>query len=513
MYPGDLTNFFTTEPPGVKSSDKNNDTTHLSSNDSSNNIQYINSIRSKRSLYNKKEKENGDALVLKNRKPLKAPQYKFKYPEMSESRLSASYHKPSVSVMNDIPAEMYFDGAGFLRYEDDSEESSSSSRKPQNYERTNSRSQQDNSANNNKALKEFRDVFNISRERDVKFDDDAHYPDSSIYSRITQEKTADHGTEGTENVSPLGIDFMNAYQRDMFANMHNNYAQMAQTPSVYQQDPFSFTYPNFYNTPQNFNQMPTPVVQQEPLLQNHRLQSPTGITGATSSSVYSSSTSQPQQTNSGYASNLNYQQYAKIQRRRRSVMGSKSSDEAIALASDPNQDHYTYSRVADQQDSSSGFIPITGSFNGGTIQLNFPIFGGNPSYSPRPPIQTYHTYSVPLQPNSRPYRSSMERFYHPSEARRYSYGILGSGNFEVIRGGVFPSDRQPGGFVGGGFSGERIPYNNGFGNYGTTEIILDGPIQGFQGFDNFPAHLINALSKHSELAIHPDRREAKEVAS
>lgn len=255
--------------------------------------------------------------------------------------------------------------------------------------------------------------------------------------------------------------------------------------------------------------MTTPIAHQEPLLQNHRLQSSSGIAGTTTPSLYAP---QPQQTNSGYGSNINYQQYSKIQRRRRSVVGSKSSNEAMDLVSDPNQDHYTYSRIADQQDSSSGFIPITGSFNGGTIQLNFPIFGGNPSYSPRPPMHTYHTYSVPLQPESRPYRSSMERFYHPSEARRYSYGILGSGNFEVIRGGVFPGERHSGGFVGGGFQGERIPYSNGFGNYGTTEIILDGPIQGFQGFDNFPAHLINALSKHSELSIHPDR-DVKEIAS
>lgn len=511
MYPGDLTNFFTTEAPEESSRFENNDTKLSPKLSSQEKNQSAGSSRSKRSLYVKNEKRKSDTLIQKQGKLLKS-QYKFRNPEMSESRLHASYHKPSVSVMNDIPAEMYFDGAGFLRYEDDSEESNGSPQTPQSYNRPRSRSHHDN---NNKALKQFREAFNISREREptaAKFDDDVRYPDSTIYSKTPQEGTFDHGAQESDNANPLGIDFISAYQREMLANMHN-YAQVAQTPNAYQADPFSFTYPNVYNAQSDFNHMNSPLIQQEPLLQNHRLQPSANVAGIGSPAVYATSPSQPLDANSGYLANFNHQQYPKVQRRKRSVLG--NSEEVLLSASEPSQNHYPYSRLADQQDSSSGFIPITGSYNGGAIQLNFPIFGGNPSYSSRPPIQTYHTYSVPMQHEGRPYRDTMERYYHPSEARRYSYGILGSGNFEVIRGGVFPGDRHGGGY-GGGFQGERVPYGGGgggYGNYGTTEIILNGPIQGFQGFDNFPAHLINALSKHSELSIHPDRREAKDVAS
>lgn len=468
-----------------------------------------NNNRSKRSLLSKSLKESSETRNLKSDKPLKPSLLKMRQPQMSESRLHSSYHKPSVSVMNDIPAEMYFDGAGFLRYEDDSEETTNSQQKSSNYDRP-PRINQDN----NRALKEFRQVFNISKEREltnVKYDDDVRYPESSLYSRTSQERAPDHGAQATENETPIGMDFLNAYQREMLANMHN-YAQMTPNPTATSyQDPFSFTYPNLYNAQPNFNQMTQTMVQQEPLIQNHRLQSPNNVAGVAPPTVYASSSSQPIHANSGYVSNLNYQQYPKIQRKKRSLITRNRAGELIASASEPNQD-FSYSRLVDQQDSSSGFIPITGSFNGGTIQLNFPVFGGNPSYSSRPPVQAYHTYSVPMQPEGRPYRNTMERFYHPSEARRYSYGVLGSGNFEVIRGGVFPGERHQG--FSGGYQGERVPsYNNDYDNYGTTEIILDGPIQGFQGFDNFPAHLINALSKHSELAVHPDRREAKGMAS
>ncbi|XP_054722016.1 uncharacterized protein LOC129231678 [Uloborus diversus] len=509
VYPGDLSSFYTTEMPSATIQKDSNETGSTSSSEDH--------VRRKRSGgYIRDKSEESIVPMYKNMKPLKPLSTKYRQLHSSESRLHSSYHKPSVSVMNDVPAELYFDGAGFLRYEDDSEEVKSTQHVKPRRSGGNHGYQE-----KNKALNDFRAAFNMSRERDtasVKFDDDISYQNEPHYNM--KDVAIDHGAQGTETGAPLGIDFMQAYQQNLFGGSHPSFAsQIAQTPQMFQQDPFSFNYPSFFQGQSNLNQM-MPVTQQDSLLQNHRTEINSNLGNISPQAMFSNVPQQNLPTHLGFTQNQNYQQFHKTQRRKRSIGNSKHADkksfvtEAVAAASEPNQG-YRYSREEDQQDSSSGFIPITGTFNGGTIQLSFPLYGNSPmpppSYSSRSPVQAYHTYSVPVRPEGRPYRS-MERFYHPSEARRYSYGILGSGNFEVIRGGVFPNERPHG--LHGGYQGGRAPYGGDeFGNYGTTEIILDGPIQGFQGFDNFPAHLINALSKHSELAVRPHGHETEVLAA
>ncbi|GFS51588.1 uncharacterized protein TNIN_119281 [Trichonephila inaurata madagascariensis] len=484
--------------------------------------------RQKRNTYGRRMNENNK----NGRNPLRYGKYpRNKDNIATESRLSSSYHKPSVSIMNDVPVEMSFDGAGFLRYEDDEsdEVKKTSHSTGRNSGTRSSKAHQ----TNNQALDDFRKVFNVSRERTptpVRYDEDpTPFQSETPLTLSNQEKAVEYGTQGAENGTPLSVDFMtnyqnafqNPFQNGMFGNPQFNYAptQVNQASQVPTYDPFSFTYPNAFNGQSNVNQMVMPqVMQQDPFMQNHRIQ-PNTNTGSVAPQAMYSPAAIPQQAfpaNSMYAPTTKTQQNHKTQRRKRSISESKHSDaDIVSSASQVTQDRYRYSRAEDQQNSGSGFIPITGAFNGGAIQLNFPFYGQSPpSYSHRPPMRPIPAYSMPIAPEGRHYGGSVENFYHPSEARRYSYGILGSGNFEVIRGGVFPGQSEQQNYHGGYHErGNAVPYGNeDYGNYGTTEIIIDGPIQGFQGFDNFPIHLINALSKNSEVAVRPGRRD-KETRS
>ncbi|GFU24352.1 uncharacterized protein NPIL_693301 [Nephila pilipes] len=521
VYPGDLSSFYTTD----SFNKTQNNSLSISSSDSGKNNNESTRKRQKRNIHDSRM----DRDIKSVRNPLRyGKPSRSKDNLATESRLYSSYHKPSVSIMNDVPVEMSFDGAGFLRYEDD--ESDEVKKTSHSKGRTSGTRSSKSQHSNNQALDDFRKVFNVSRERtpnQVRYDaDHTSFQSENPASLANQEKTVEYGTQGAENGTPLAVDFManyqnafqNPFQNGMFGAPQFNYAptQVNQAPQVPAYDPFSFTYPNTFNGQSNVNQMVMPqVMQQDPFMQNHRIQ-PNSNTGSVASQAMYSPAAIPQQafpTNSMYSpTTSNTQQNHKTQRRKRSISDSKHSDvDIISSASQATQDRYRYSRAEDQQNSGSGFIPITGSYNGGSIQLNFPFYGQSPpSYSHRPPVHSIPAYSMPIAPEGRHYSGSVENFYHPSEARRYSYGILGSGNFEVIRGGVFPGQQREQQSYHGGYHerGNSVPYgNDDYGNYGTTEIIIDGPIQGFQGFDNFPIHLINALSKNSEIAVRPGRRD------
>ncbi|KAF8791720.1 hypothetical protein HNY73_003412 [Argiope bruennichi] len=528
VYPGDLSGFYTTDSPLNAESDVQN----VSSSDSHSNLQ----IHQRQKRNTNGRRRIGD--FKKNiRNPLRAGKFtqnKDNVPMGSE--LYSSYHKPSVSIMNDVPVEMSFDGAGFLRYDDEDFDTEKKTKTDSDRRRTNGGRSPKSRQSGSQALDDFRKVFNVSRERTpspVKYDDDgASYQSETPVTLTNQEKPIEYGTQGAENGTPLSVDFMtnyqnafqNPYQNGMFNTPQFNYAptQVNSNPQVPSYDPFSFTYPNAFSGQSNMNQMVMPqVMQQDSFMQNHRIPQNANTGAATQQAIYPQIPQQAFPSTSMYspaaaaaaAAAANPQQNHKTQRRRRSVDNSKPAVADIATsASEVAHDRYRYSRVGDQQDSSSGFIPITGTYNGGTIQL-IPYYGQTPispaSYPHSPPTHSVPSYSVPVSAEGRFYPGP--GYYHPSEARRYSYGILGSGNFEVIRGGIFPGERQQN--YQGGYQEHRAPYaNENFDNYGTTEIIIDGPIQGFQGFDNFPIHLINALSKHSEVAVRPELRN-KEATS
>ncbi|CAL1299467.1 unnamed protein product [Larinioides sclopetarius] len=528
VYPGDLSNFYTTDSP-------HNAERNLENTSSSN--PGITHPRRKRNSHG--GRTNGN--MRKNMRNGKLSQGKDNVPMGSE--LYSSYHKPSVSIMNDVPVEMSFDGAGFLRYDDEDFETEKKSKSEPERRRNNGGRSSKPRQSSSPALDDFRKVFNVSRERTpspVKYDDDSSsYQSETPVALTNQEKPMEYGTQGAENGTPLSVDFMtnyqnafqNPFQNGMFNTPQFNYAptQANSNSQVPSYDPFSFSYPNVFSGQSNVNQMSQmsqmmmpQTMQQDSFMQNHRIPQNANTGTVTQQAIYSHIPQQAFPSTSMYApaaaaaaaAAATPQQNHKTQRRRRSVDSSKSAVAAdiIPSASEVAHDRYRYSKVGDQQDSSSGFIPITGGYNGGTIQL-IPYYGQSPmtppSYSHRPPTHSVPSYSVPVSAEGRFYPGP--GYYHPSEARRYSYGILGSGNFEVIRGGVFPGERQQS-YHGDSYQEHRTPYGNGnFDNYGTTEIIIDGPIQGFQGFDNFPIHLINALSKHSEVAVRPELR--KEGAS
>ncbi|KFM78515.1 hypothetical protein X975_12098, partial [Stegodyphus mimosarum] len=412
VYPGDLSSFFSTESPQRSPSVLSNLT---STNNNKKSITREQSNRTKRSSTLSRNTQQSQK-AMKSLKPLLQ---KSRLPLQLESRLHASYHKPSVSIMNDIPVEMSFDGAGFLRYEEDFEEDKPL--KPRNPAVRSQKVLKDN----NHALDDFRTAFNISRERmlsQVKFDDDITYQKESPIMTENQENVMEQGSQGTETIPPPAIDFMTAYQHGVFGNGQLNYPTAS--TQLTQTDPFSFSYPTFIHTQQNMNQMASPVAQPESFMQNHRVQS-TNFVSTNPLTMHSALPQQSFTVNPGYTQNANLQ-YHKVQRRKRSASNSDATveREISHSASEPIRDHYSYSQPRDQQDSSSGFIPITGGFNGGTIQLSFPFYGQAPmlppSYSSRPPIHTISSYSLPVT-EGRHYRGTMERFYHPSEARRYSY--------------------------------------------------------------------------------------------
>ncbi|GBM42056.1 hypothetical protein AVEN_30408-1 [Araneus ventricosus] len=526
VYPGDLSSFYTTDAPGNAESDLQN-----ASSSNTGTIHH----RQKRNSYGGRTNGNMRKNIRNPMRTGKFSQSKDNVPMGSE--LYSSYHKPSVSIMNDVPVEMSFDGAGFLRYDDEDFDTEKKAKPDSERRRNNGGRSSKPRQSSSPDLDDFRKVFNVSRERTpspVKYDDDAtSYQSETPVALTNQEKPMEYGTQGAENGTPLSVDFMtnyqnvfqNPFQNGMFNTPQFNYVptQVNSNSQVPSYDPFSFAYPNAFSGQSNVNQMNQmsqmmvpQTMQQDSFMQNHRIPQNANAGTVTPQAVYpqipqqafpSTSMYAPAAAAAAAAAAATPQQNHKTQRRRRSVDSAKPAVVAgiVSSASEVAPDRYRYSRVGDQQDSSSGFIPITGSYNGGTIQL-IPYYGqapmSPPSYSHRPPTHSVPSYSVPVSAEGR--FNPGPGYYHPSEARRYSYGILGSGNFEVIRGGVFPGERQQS-YQGGGYQEHRTPYGNeNFDNYGTTEIIIDGPIQGFQGFDNFPIHLINALTKHSEVAVRPE---------
>ncbi|KAG8200984.1 hypothetical protein JTE90_021448 [Oedothorax gibbosus] len=519
VYPGDLSSFYTTESPNISRGDNSSQVNTPAKKDRRKRSEYL----QRRIADNKRSMKNPSTSYIRNEDV-----------QPMESRLHSSYHSPSVSIMNDVPVEMTFNGAGFLRYEDDD---SDNERKAENGRTRNSGSRRSKaSQNQNRALDDFKKAFNVSRERvqsHPQFDDESPHQGLVPPFQASEGTGSEYGTQGAENGSPLSVDYMTAFQnafqnpyQGMFGGSQFNFdpTQTTQLPQTQQLDPFSFNYASMFGGQSNANQMTPP--QQEAFMQNHRvpqMSNPNAISNQAMYSAMQQYQQQQQQHPQTFAANPTFtqpnpdtpQQTHKTQnRRKRSIL-----NDEVTSASHQTRDHHGYTQVEDQQDSGSAFIPISGNFNGGTIQLNIPFYGQAPIITPnfqhRP--QIHNPYSSSGRAEGRHYGGgggSGERFYHPSEARRYSYGVLGSGNFEVIRGGLFPGERQQSYRGGGGYQNGRVPYGgdgwNGD-NYGTTEIIIDGPIQGFQGFDNF--QLINALSKHSEIAIRPEDRHDSEEHS
>lgn len=101
-----------------------------------------------------------------------------------------------------------------------------------------------------------------------------------------------------------------------------------------------------------------------------------------------------------------------------------------------------------------------------------------------------------------PHRKRQISAYFPNslQTQKHSYGMLGSGNFEVIRGGILSEDdrrsstnsymdhmmmKRPRSTI------NDYDYNDGYNNkpnlYSSEEYFANNPILGFQGYENFKA--------------------------
>ncbi|CAN7949711.1 unnamed protein product, partial [Ixodes pacificus] len=148
--------------------------------------------------------------------------------------------------------------------------------------------------------------------------------------------------------------------------------------------------------------------------------------------------------------------------------------------------------------AASGFVPITGPFGSQEMAYS-PFLDGGSLFASA--ISGYPSMSRQYSKQSHgdlEYGRSASSF--PSEG----YGSLGSGNFQLIRGGIY-ADNQA--------SSSHVPYyvqgpSRGYGGAFSYDEDSE-PVMGFQGFEHFGNPLHNALSKQSHVigasSAHPTR--------
>ncbi|XP_037282480.1 uncharacterized protein LOC119175656 [Rhipicephalus microplus] len=143
--------------------------------------------------------------------------------------------------------------------------------------------------------------------------------------------------------------------------------------------------------------------------------------------------------------------------------------------------------------AATGFIPIAGPFGGGQ-ELAYSAFLDGGSSTPFP--TGFSSYASPSrQQNSKQaYGGGFDYGRSTTSAFSAGYDSLGSGNFQLIRGGVY-ADNQA--------SSSHMPYyvqgpSSGYQAYSYDEDA-GGPVLGFQGFEHFGSPLHNALSKNTHV--------------
>lgn len=503
-YPGDLSRFFTSE--------WNSETSKADPKRITSNTTAVNSSAEERTL---KRKKRGGGYILENReKGDSVLEYGFKNEPLLYSASTLAEFAQRKNSNKGTQSEMSFDGAGFLRVDEEPGLLEVDSFQT----RGSGRNSYGSVSGNWKDVNDFKKVFNPSTHRkSMRYVEDIeHTPGDRALIKMTLEK----------KVIPKSSEMVKILHSLRNGNVlgHHPTDRVPKRRTVVKLIRHSTSggggnQPFLQNSPHHsaakLSQQPQQI--EESFLNYHTI-SPFQIRPRIPLSRL-------------MFSNPNRLLGTKVFRRKRSTsthmisspapIKSSKEDSSFEGTSQESRKNYRMEKQKDQHGADSGFIPITGSYDGGVIHLSLPYYGSTspqpPSYGPPSTVHVIHTYPPPPSgPQSRHYGASGpadQHFFHPSEARRFSYGVLGSGNFEVIRGGIFPDDeptlgRHP---VGGrGYPGDRVPFEGGsYRTYGgTTEIIFDGPIQGFQGFDNFPAHLINALSKHGDVTVHvpPERR-------
>ncbi|KAK8773729.1 hypothetical protein V5799_011734 [Amblyomma americanum] len=142
--------------------------------------------------------------------------------------------------------------------------------------------------------------------------------------------------------------------------------------------------------------------------------------------------------------------------------------------------------------AASGFIPIAGPFGGQELAYSAFLDGGSSTPFPA----GFSSYASPSrqQHSKQAYGGGFDYGRSTTSAFSAGYDSLGSGNFQLIRGGVYADDQA---------SSSHVPYyvqgpSNGYPAYSFDEDA-GGPVLGFQGFENFGSPLHNALSKHSHV--------------
>ncbi|XP_076372166.1 uncharacterized protein LOC143257412 [Tachypleus tridentatus] len=190
--------------------------------------------------------------------------------------------------------------------------------------------------------------------------------------------------------------------------------------------------------------------------------------------------------------------------------------------SNPRSAFQLFKITDDKQDEAeTTFIPSPGPFGhqGFLGFQNYPHFGGfNGRGTPQPPFNDQQPFFGGFQgrsffPESRreargpPFPSSNRYhslpFFRNSEPRSFDHSPLGSGNFEVIRGGIFNEQELSSNYLpysshqsqSLGFENSRFPIRNSDSYFDQDSIL------GFQGFDNFPHFLNNALSEQHNITV------------
>ncbi|XP_070387434.1 uncharacterized protein [Dermacentor albipictus] len=143
--------------------------------------------------------------------------------------------------------------------------------------------------------------------------------------------------------------------------------------------------------------------------------------------------------------------------------------------------------------AATGFIPIAGPFGGGQ-ELAYSAFLDGGSSTPFP--AGFSSYASPSrqQHSKQAYGGGFDYGRSTTSAFSAGYDSLGSGNFQLIRGGVYADDQA---------SSSHVPYyvqgpSSGYQAYSYDEDA-GGPVLGFQGFEHFGSPLHNALSKHTHV--------------
>lgn len=150
--------------------------------------------------------------------------------------------------------------------------------------------------------------------------------------------------------------------------------------------------------------------------------------------------------------------------------------------------------------AASRFLPMSQPF-GSSQEFGYnPFFNGQGGSSPS--FSSTFGYAERSGGKTGPFDGisfgrSSPAFHHSEE---YGYDQLGSGNFEVIRGGVYSNEHA---------GSSQVPYymqSPGSFNSGTYGYEETEPILGFQGFEHFGNPLHNALSKQAQIVGSPSEK-------